>query len=199
MRPRRPLQAGAVPSLNWLLLVCPGGHRTPHPRNVYQVKLCPWAKGGRRRGGKSPCVPPTWMPGGQTLLACPTVPAMRSLPCLGRLQKPMALAVRSRRKPSPGRPPGAACVHDSRWLWRLSSLRNVCFRRYGRRLGLWKPALGSGVVGTQVALEASVGFWFGQREPSISQAERTDLPEGLSIARKQRWCQRPEQQACAGL
>ena len=39
MRPRRPLQAGAVPPLHGLLLVRPGGHRPPHPGHVHQVRL----------------------------------------------------------------------------------------------------------------------------------------------------------------
>ena len=39
VRPWRPLQAGAVPSVHGLLLVRPGGHRPPHPRHVHQVRL----------------------------------------------------------------------------------------------------------------------------------------------------------------
>lgn len=55
VRPRRPLQAGAVPPVHGLLLVCPGGHRPPHPRHVHQVSSGtqasrpPWTRGHEAR------------------------------------------------------------------------------------------------------------------------------------------------------
>lgn len=55
VRPRRPLQAGAVPPVHGLLLVRPGGHRPPHPRHVHQVSSGtqasrpPWTRGPEAR------------------------------------------------------------------------------------------------------------------------------------------------------
>ena len=55
VRPRRPLQAGAVSPIHGLLLVRPGGHRPPHPRHVHQVSsgmqasLPPWTQGPEAR------------------------------------------------------------------------------------------------------------------------------------------------------
>lgn len=55
VRPRRPLQAGAVSPVHGLLLVRPGGHRPPHPRHVHQVSSgtqafhLPWTRGPEAR------------------------------------------------------------------------------------------------------------------------------------------------------
>lgn len=111
--PRWPLQASAVSPLHRLLLVRPGGHWTPHPRHIHQVKLHPWAGEGGDGEGRPLRVPLTWRPGTQTSLGRWAVLAVCSLPCTGGLRELAALPIRSWGRPSLTAA-GSSCVNDSR-------------------------------------------------------------------------------------
>lgn len=166
VRPRRALQAGAVPPVHRLLLVRPRGHRTPHPRHVHQVALRPRAgRRGREAREGAPAVGAA-VTGArpQTSLCCPDsavgLPRTRMAPAVGTWS---TLPLR--------RPPGAASAQRGAVTPEASGPR------------LWPAAVGeAGSVSSRTPAGVHSGFpcsACGTGSPAFSKPKEPIAPSGF--------------------